>query len=84
MIRLGEETVLSDPIKEAGKTTQDYGLGGNAISPSLWAKCFLWFWSILDDAFNVNFPNRFESDAVPGDRGREDRIYSPFHQISAS
>ena len=41
MISLGEETGLSNPIKEAGEIMKDYGLGENAISPSLQAKCFL-------------------------------------------
>ena len=41
MISLGEETGLSNPIKEAGEIMKDHGLGGNAISPSLYAKCFL-------------------------------------------
>lgn len=67
MISLGEEMGLSDPIKEAGEIMKDYGLGGNTISPSLQGKCFLRFWSSINDAFNVNFSNRFESDEVPGD-----------------
>lgn len=70
--------------KEEGEMVNDYGLGRNAISTFLQAKCFLWFGSIINAAFNVNFLNQFESDEVPGDWCQEEWIYSPFHQISDS